>query len=85
MHVFRHHHILDQLESVSGTYFIKYFHKAIAHTPCPQKRAPTVTTKSHKVEIASSAMASQRNAHRRKTRTLKPEGCGTPPSPIYMG
>jgi len=75
--VFRHDHIADQLESMPGTYLVKYSHKAIARAPRSEERASAVTTKGHEVKITAAIMASQGVAHRRKTRTLKTEGCGT--------
>jgi hypothetical protein len=75
---------LCSTETVPGTDFVEDFHKTIARMPRPEQGTPPVTTKGNKVEIASTVVASQRVAHRRKTRTLKTEGCGTPSS-TYMG
>jgi hypothetical protein len=77
VHVFRHHHIPDQSEAISRPYFLQDFHKPIPRPPRPQEGSSAVAAESNKVEIASPVIASQRVAHRRKTRTLKTEGCGT--------
>jgi len=58
VNVFWHHHITEQLETVSGTHFVKHSHEAIAGVPRPEEWASPVTTEGNKVEVASSVMAS---------------------------
>jgi hypothetical protein len=77
VHMFRHHHITDQPKTVTGAYFVKDSHESVAHTPRPQMWMAPVTTESNKMQVAISVISPKRIAHRRRTRTLKPEGCGT--------
>src|SRR5713226_759618 len=77
MHVFRHHHVSDYSEFVSRTHLVKYFYESIARFSCSQKGSAPVTTKRHKMEMASAVNSSQRISHQVKTRTLKLEACGT--------
>src|SRR5258708_29395848 len=77
MHVFRHHYVSDYSELVSRTHLVKYFYESIARFRCSQKGSASVTTKRHKMEMASAVNSSQRISHQVKTRTLKLEGCGT--------
>jgi hypothetical protein len=56
--VFWHHHIAEQLESVSGTHFVKHSHEVIACVPRSEEWASPVATEGNKVEVASSVMAS---------------------------
>ncbi len=73
----RHHHIAHDVEFVAGTHFVEYLYETIARSPRSEKGTPAIATESHEVEVAAAVMASQGVAHRRKTRTLKTEGCGT--------
>jgi hypothetical protein len=77
MDVFRHYDVANQPKGVPGTHFVKYSHKTIARPPRPKKRATAVATERDEVEITLSVMTPQRDAHRRRTRTLETEGCGT--------
>jgi hypothetical protein len=77
VNVFGHHHITHDPEFVPGTDFVEYLYETISRSPRPKIWTAPVTTESDEVEITVAIVASQRVAHRRKTRTLKPEGCGT--------
>jgi hypothetical protein len=58
VNVFWHHHIPEQLESVSGTHFVQHSHEAIACVPRSEEWASPVTTEGNKVQVASSVMVS---------------------------
>jgi hypothetical protein len=58
VHVLRHRHITDHLETVPGTYFIEYSDEAIPCACRSKKWATTITTESDEVQIAAAVVAS---------------------------
>ncbi len=58
VHVFRHHHITDHLETVPGTYFIEYSDEAIPCACRSKKWATTIATDGDEVQIAAAVVAS---------------------------
>src|SRR5580693_1290374 len=83
MHMLRHNDISNETEPMSATNLIQNSHKAVPRPNRSQQGPPPITTEGDEMQIAMSVMPFERIAHREKTktRTLKPEGCGTPVSP----
>lgn len=81
----RHNHVTDHTETVPRAHLIENLHEPVARSSRSKKRSPTITTERNEVKIPSPVVALERIAHAfekfhkpRKTRTLKPAGCGTP-------
>src|SRR5580693_1133486 len=83
MHMLRHNDISNETEPMSAANFIQDFHETVSRPSRPEQWPPPITTERDEMQIAMSVMPFERIAHRKKTktRTLKPEGCGTPVSP----
>jgi hypothetical protein len=56
---------------------VKNFNETITRLNRSKKWPPAVTTERTEMEIAAAVTSPERVPHRRKTRTLKSEGCGT--------
>jgi hypothetical protein len=83
VHMLRHDHISNKTEGMSVADFIQDFYEMVSRPSRPEQWPPPITTERDEMQIAMSVMPFERVAHREKnkTRTLKPEGCGTPVSP----
>jgi len=68
---------VPQPEAVPVAHLVENFDKAFPRSPRPEKGTPPVAAKRDEMKIASPVKLLQGIAHRRKTRTLKIEGCGT--------
>ncbi len=94
VHVFRHYHVAQQLESVPRAHLPEYLHKTITRTSRAQVRPAAITTKRDEVQIAASVMPLQRIAHGRNAgprksqnpHPYKPKGAApTVTSAAYKG
>jgi hypothetical protein len=91
VHVFGHDYVSDQCKFMPAANLIQNLRKTIAGAHGSQVWPLPVTTERHKMKIALSeiplqwiASAIDRCRPKVKTRTLDPEGCGTPSNVRFL-
>ena len=83
MHVFGHHYVADQLETVFFSDLIENAHESVAGPRGSKKRQTTIATEGDKVEVPLSVNAFEALRHEEKSHARKPSDGA--PAKTYSG